>query len=191
MWPVFVGWDWADGLQEQQGRGGILSEQNRRTKRRYAHELYPHAEEWETRPLDVEVPYRLARAVGFDVQGTSWFYGETPEDHRRTGERTMAMLNESRLALLTVALHKGMTGDAAWEWVDSHLHEEMELLYEACQEYGVDVGLIKPYPCGPEPDHHDHLGETHLWNGLEARTVTRVDGKESECEECTEEIPDV
>ena len=27
----------------------------RRTKRRYAHELYPHAEEGETRPLEVEV----------------------------------------------------------------------------------------------------------------------------------------
>lgn len=100
----------------------------------------------------------------------------------------MAMLSETRIALLAVALHKGMTGDAAWEWVDSHLHEEMDVLYEACPEYGVDVALIKPYPCGPEPDHHDHLGEPHLWNGLEARTVTRVPCKESECEECTEPI---
>ncbi|WP_449279111.1 hypothetical protein [Leucobacter sp. GX24907] len=158
----------------------------RRTKRRYAHELFPHAEEWETRPLDVEVPYRLARAVGFQVEGTSWFYGETQEDLRRTGERTMQMLNETRIALLAVALHKGMTGDAAWAWVDSHLHEEMEQLYRSCKEYGVDVDRIKPYPCGPEPDHHDHLSEPHTRYGFEARTVTRVQGRESECEECTE-----
>lgn len=161
---------------------------DRRTKRRYAHELFPHAEEWETRPLDVEVPYRLARAVGFDVNGTSWFTGDTKEEHRRNGERTMAMINETRIALLAVALHKGMTGDVAWTWVDSHMHEEMELLYVSCKEYGIDVDLIKPYPCGPEPDHHDHLGEPLLRNGVEYRTVTRVDGKESECEECTEPI---
>jgi hypothetical protein len=29
----------------------------RRTKRRYAHELYPHGEEGGTRSLEVEVPY--------------------------------------------------------------------------------------------------------------------------------------
>lgn len=157
----------------------------RRTKRRYAHELYPHSEEWVTRPLEVEVPYRIARAVGFQVEGTSWFYGETQEDHRRTGERTMQMLNETRIALLAVALHKGMTGDEAWAWVDSHLHEEMEQLYQSCKEYGVDVDRIKPYPCGPEPDHHDHLGDSYWRGGIEYRAVTRVEGKESECEECT------
>lgn len=27
-----------------------------RTIRRYAHELYPPAEEWEVRPLEIEVP---------------------------------------------------------------------------------------------------------------------------------------
>ena len=39
----------------------------RRTIRRYAHEMYPHAEEGETRALAVEVPYLYARAVGLDV----------------------------------------------------------------------------------------------------------------------------
>ena len=32
-----------------------------RTKRRYAHELYPHAGEYEVRPLAVEVPYLYAQ----------------------------------------------------------------------------------------------------------------------------------
>lgn len=74
------------------------------TKRKYAHELYPHPAEGEVRPLAVEVPYLYARAV-------------------------------------------------------------------------------KPYPCGPEPDQHDHLGDADArgW-----RTVNRVDGKESECADCCE-----
>lgn len=162
----------------------------RRTKRRYAHELYPHAEEWETRPLEVEVPYRLARAVGFDVNGTSWYDAETPGERERMADRTMQMINETRIALLTVALHKGMTGDEAWAWVDQNVHEEMEQLYDSCKEYGVDVHRIKPYPCGPERDQHDHLGDLHTRNGIEYFTVTRVQGKESECDECTEPIGD-
>ena len=42
----------------------------RRTKRRYAHELYPHADEFEVRKLAVEVPYLYARAIGFEIEGT-------------------------------------------------------------------------------------------------------------------------
>lgn len=166
----------------------MTEELKRRTKRRYAHELYPHADEWETRPLAVEVPYRIARAVGFDLDGTGWFDAETPEEYRRAGERTMAMINETRIALLAVALHKGMTGDEAWRWVDESCHEERFRLYEAAEEYGIDTYAIKPYPCGPERDHHDHLSEPHMEHGFEARTVSRVQGKESECIECTESI---
>lgn len=153
------------------------------TKRKYAHELYPHADEWVTRPLDVEAKYRIARAIGFTVEGTGWFNAEPMV----TGERTMAMLNETRIALLAVALHKQMTGDEAWKWVDESLHEEMWRLYESAEEYDVKPDDIKPYPCGPEPDHHDHMDEPDArgW-----RTVHRIQGKESECDECTEEVPD-
>ena len=35
----------------------------RRTIRRYAHEIYPHGNEGETRDLAVEVPYLYARAI--------------------------------------------------------------------------------------------------------------------------------
>ena len=44
----------------------------RRTIRRYAHEIYPHGSEGETRDLAVEVPYLYAQAIGLDVWGTSW-----------------------------------------------------------------------------------------------------------------------
>ncbi len=157
-------------------------EEGRRTKRRYAHELYPHADEWDTRPLEQEVPYRLARAVGFRIDGTGW-YTAAPGV---AGNRTMEYLNEARLALLAVALHEGLSGDEAWQWVDVRLHEEIWQLWESCEKYGVDVDRIKPYPCGDEPDHHDHLGPR---DARGSAPVTRVKGKESECAECTEPLP--
>lgn len=156
-----------------------LDKPERRTKRRYAHELYPHAEEYETRPLDVEAKYRVARAIGFEVAGTSWFDAE-PGLYR---DRILTLLNETRIALLAVALHKQMTGDAAWRWADESMHEEFFRLYESAEEYGIDTHQIKPYPCGAEPDHHDHVGEP---DARGYRWITRVQGKESECDECTE-----
>ena len=155
----------------------------RRTKRRYAHELYPHAEEWETRPLEVEVPYHLARAVGFQPEGTSWLDAEP----RLRGDRIHQMLNETRVALLAVALYEGLTGDEAWSWADVRLHEEIWQLWESCKKYGVPVDQIKPYPCGPEPDRHNHIdpSDARGW-----QTVHRIEGRESDCPECTEEVLD-
>lgn len=168
-----------------------MTTDGRRTKRRYAHELFPHADDGETRPLEVEVPYRIARAIGFDPQGTSWFDMDTEEQRACAVDRTMQHINESRLAMLAIALHKGMTGDEAWHWADVGMGDgEMWRIYESAAEYSVDMYAIKPYPCGPEPDHHDHLSEPHRRYGIEARTVTQVAGKESECEECTEPIGD-
>ena len=151
----------------------------RRTKRRYAHELYPHADEWETRELATEVPYLYARAIGFDVWGTGWF-----DNPRRDGaERMNQLLDQRRIALLADALHQGKTGQEAWAWADTRMDESGEWIYQQAVHYGVDPDRIKPYECGPEPDHHDHHSapDSRGW-----RTVTRVDGKESECEECTE-----
>ena len=155
----------------------------RRTKRRYAHELYPHAEEGETRPLEVEVPYRLARAIGLQLEGTSW----TTADPETTGQRVMEMINETRIALLAVALHESLSGDEAWTYADEALCDEMWQLFVACKKYDVPVDQIKPYPCGPEPDHHDHLDtpDARGW-----QIVHWIDGRESDCPECTEEVPD-
>lgn len=160
----------------------------RRTKRRFAHELFPHAKEGEVRPLDVEVPYRIARAVGYDVAGTGWFDAETREQGIRMAARTVQLMNEARITMLAMALHKGLSGDEAWRWADSGMGDgEMWRVYEEAAAYGVDVHAIKPYPCGPEPDYHDHLGEPSPRSG--SRLVTRVPGRESECVECTEPVP--
>lgn len=156
----------------------------RRTKRRYAHELYPHAEEWETRPLAVEVPYLYARAVGLEVMGTGWsdMRGDALKE---TNARVMDLIAASRLALLADALLQGLTGDEAWQWADvRHWADAVgDFVFERAVHYGVPVDRIKPYPCGPEPDHHDHYV-----NG--SRRVNRVTGKESECPDCTEDTPE-
>lgn len=154
----------------------------RRTRRRYAHELYPHGEEFEVRPLDVEVPYLYARAVGFDVSGTSWF--ANPGENSAT--RTTQMLDARHIALMADAMHQGLTGQAAWEWAESRMDDSGEWIYERAAHYGVDTDAIKPYPCGPEPDHHDHYEAVP---GVTWQKIHRIQGKESECPDCTEPLP--
>lgn len=158
-----------------------MSDQERRTKRRYAHELYPHGDEWEARPLEIEVPYLYARAIGFDVRGTSWF----EELGQSSMDRTSLLINARQIALMADTLAQGLTGQEAWAWAESRMDESGEWIYERAQHYGVDPGQIKPYPCGPEPDHHEHdepiTGSTWL-------KVHRIQGKESDCPECTEPV---
>lgn len=154
----------------------------RRTKRRYAHELYPQAGEWEVRTLEVEVPALYARAIGFDVQGTGWFAHVQPDSNNRTHQ----MIDAHRIALLADALLQGLTGQEAWKWVEHRVGgEAVEWIWERASHYGVDPDKIKPYPCGPKPDHHDHLGPDL---GMDWQTVTRAEGAEEDCEECTEPI---
>ena len=155
----------------------------RRTKRRYAHELYPHAGEWEVRPLAVEVPYLYARMAGLSLFGTSW---TQVEPRVAAGERTMQYIAAAEVALLADALAQGLTGDEAWRWAAERVTEDLEMAYERAAHYGVPLDRIKPYPCGPEPEHHDHLDEPDPRRGW--RTVTRVEGRESDCPDCTEEV---
>lgn len=154
----------------------------RRTKRRYAHEIFPHADEWETRLLEVEVPYLYARAIGFDVRGTGWFARVQPESNNRT----MEMINAHQIALMADAMHQGLTGQAAWEWASERMTDDGEWIYERAMHYGIDPDAIKPYPCGPKPNHHDHLGPRGAGGSC---IVTRAPGAEDDCEECTEPAP--
>lgn len=154
----------------------------RRTKRRYAHEIYPHADEWQVRPLALEVPYQLAMAVGASVFGTGWM--EDPASGRQRVAEAMARIE---IALLADALHQGMTGEDAWTWVacGGDGQAQHELAYERAAHYGVPINLIKPYPCGPEPQHHDHMASTGDVTGT--GLVTRIDTPEAQCETCTQD----
>lgn len=84
----------------------------RRTIRRYAHELYPHADDFERRPLETEVPYLYARAHGIDIYGTGYAMCFTDMDARREFQnRVMIMLHARAVALLADALYQGLAGE--------------------------------------------------------------------------------
>jgi hypothetical protein len=152
-----------------------------RTKRRYAHELYPHPDEAEIRDLAVEVPYLLARAIGHDIDGTSWTEVEPP---RAAGDRIEKYIQAAHIAFLADALLQGMSGQDAWQWATGRAVSDSigEWLWERGTHYGVPVDQIKPYPCGPEPSRHDHYSNG-TWG-----YATSIDMPESECPECTEPI---
>lgn len=160
----------------------------RRTKRRYAHELYPQAMEGEVRPLAVEVPALYALALGHEVWGTGWFRSIRGDGHRQeAADRTLLLVEARQVAFLADALAQGLTGDDAWEWVVEHAAEESgELVWDRAVHYGVRPQAIKPYPCGPVPTHHDHYADQDDRSG----TVTRIDGPEDTCLMCTEPVPE-
>jgi hypothetical protein len=157
----------------------------RETKRRYAHELYPHPDEWEVQPLAEAVPYLYARAIGLDVWGTGWFdlRDENGVVARESFDRTNLMIAARHAALHADALLQGLAGEEAWKWAEERGNDETgEWIYDRAVHYGVPVDWIRRYACGPEPRKHDHAGpkDRHGW-----RSVTTVDGPESECEDCT------
>lgn len=163
----------------------MTEKQTRRTKRRYAHELFPAGDEWEVRPLAVEVPRLYARAMGFEVDGTGWYdlIGSGPEGSRVAGNRTLQLVDLRHIAFLADAMAQGLTGEVAWTWAEEHARDESgELAWERAEHYGVRPQAIKPYPCGPEPDHHDHYSNQEDRSGV----VTEVAGSESACDVCTE-----
>ena len=164
--------------------------ESRRTIRRYAHEMYPHPEEGELRPLAVEVPYLYARAQGLMTWGTSWFDMRDPKQPMDTRRLAVGRINElvsaAHLALLADALLQCLTGQEAWDWATARSEGDGlgEWVWERGAHHGVELARIKPYLCGPEPDHHDHMASTG--DAMGQGIVTRIDCPESECETCTE-----
>jgi hypothetical protein len=156
----------------------------RRTKRRYAHELYPDPSGMHTAaPLEQEVPHLYARAIGMQTWDTSW---STVDPQLRVA-RTVDLVNARMIAALAEAMLLGLTGDEAYAWAYSLASDESgECVFDAAQARGIDVHAIKPYPCGDEPDTHSHWGEPDRHG---ARWSTTVAGRESECIDCTEEVP--
>ena len=155
----------------------------RRTKRRYAHELYPHPDEWEVRDLATDVPYLYARALGFETWGTGWM-DATPAESM---DRTMRLIKSRELAFVADALAQGLAGDEAWKWAQERSNDETgEWVYERAVHYGVNPSRIKPYPCGPSPTDHAHMESTGdvMGEGI----VTFAVGPEDECETCTEPV---
>ena len=116
------------------------------------------------------------------MEGTGRFDQPNPE----AGARTLAFIDSARIALLADALAQGMTGDEAWAWADQRVTDDMEAAWDRAIRHGVPVEQIKPYPCGPEPEQHNHEGQ--VIEALGWRESARVAGRESDCAECTEPV---
>ena len=160
-----------------------MTDTTRRTIRRFAHELYPHADEGQTRDLATEVPYLYARAIGLEVHDTGWYDTEPAVSRARIVE----LVQHLQLAFLADALLQGLAGQEAWQWADQRSWDDgSEWAYERARHYGVPVELIKPYPCGLEPTTHDHMASTGDVTGY--GTVTSIDCPESTCTICTVEV---
>ena len=170
---------------------------NRRTIRRYAHELYPHPGEWEVQPLAEAVPYLYARAIGHEVWGTDWHDLGSTAESRRDGdgnfrpefrlawERTNQLILTRSAALHADALLQGLAGEEAWRWAEERANDEAgEWVSERAVHYGVPVEQIKPYPVLSESPTHSHYSSSG--NVIGHGVVTRVDMPESECSDCTE-----
>lgn len=157
----------------------------RRTKRRYAHELHPHPDEHEVRTLDIDVPYLYARAIGMELRDTGW----QKASYSERGDRVVLMIQARQIALMADAMHQDLVGQEAWEWARSAATDETgEIVAERAVHYGVDLDSLKPYPCGPEPLRHWHYGPPDRRGG---RPCFIIDGSEAACEECTEPVEPV
>ena len=171
--------------------------EQRRTKRRYACELYPHSEDGESRDLATEVPYRIAHAIGMSSGTREWheLIDQGGDAARAAYDRTVPFLEAVTLALLAVALHEGLTGQAAWHSATRWAGDEAgEVLWGAAAQYGVPLHDIKPYPIRGEATTHEHWSEMNS-RGWRTSIDLRVPGPESSCEQCTEpeneEVADV
>ena len=153
-----------------------------RTIRRFAHELYPPAEEWEVRPLEIEVPYLYAQFVGINTWGTNFYNADAHDQIRRVQELTQI----TETALLADALHQGLTGDEAWRYAQAGGDGQAanEKAYERAEHYGIPIGRIKPYSIGPELTTHDHKSSTGDITG--SGLVTVIDMPEDQCPTCCE-----
>jgi hypothetical protein len=177
----------AGGLDGQEGAAMDEAKTTMRTKRRYAHELYPHpADEWLIRPLAEEVPYLYAQALGLQTWNIGWTQDKTAEGMRRGMDRVMLSIAASQRALIADALLSGLSGDAAWSWAEERCHADTvgEWLWERATKFGINPAVIKPYPLRDELAHHDHMASTgdSMGHGL----VTRIECRESECADCCE-----
>lgn len=158
-----------------------------KTKRKYAHELYPLAKEGEVRPLQVEVPCQYALAMGFEVEGTDWFdlvHGSDAEKALAFA-RTTQLINQRMYAFLLDALLQGMSGQEAFAWASERADDETgEIAWDRAVHYGVRVDEIRPYPVLAEAKRHRH------WTPRDAHgckvLIETVLISESECPECTE-----
>jgi GNAT superfamily N-acetyltransferase len=111
---------------------------------KYAHELYPHTEEGAHAPLDYLTRYHLTRALGMQATDVN------ADDFAQSVAR---FLPEAQVALLYVALNRGLSGQDAADFVSERYVGDGigEWLWQYAVEMGIDPERIKPYAARRSP----------------------------------------
>lgn len=112
------------------------------SEKKYAHEIIPHPEEGEAKPLDYLVRYHYAQAQGWHLA----FAEVLDEPGPRFDLALSQYLHHAHLGFLHDALHQGWAGQAAVDWVADRNHSESaEWVWERAIECGLSPDEIKPY----------------------------------------------
>ena len=108
----------------------------------YAHELVPHPDEGETKPLDYLARYHYAQAQAWHLAFADVIDDPGPRLDFALGQ----YLRHAHLALLHDALAQGMGGQEAADWASQRNHSESaEWIWERGVAYGLDPDQIRPY----------------------------------------------
>lgn len=105
-----------------------------------AHEVYPHPSDRHDQPptLDDAAKYHAARALALFNDDIN---------HPGYGDRLVLALTERTVAWHVAALARGLSGQDVLDWVHWHdLDDGNEMLYDLCEELGVELDRIRPYP---------------------------------------------
>ena len=111
-----------------------------KTTKKYAHEIVPHLDEGETKPLDYLVRYHYAQAQAWHLS-----FAEAIN----SGDFDFPLsqyLGHAHLAFLHDSLAQGMSGQEAADWASERTHSEScELVWERANACGLPVDEIGAY----------------------------------------------
>ena len=110
------------------------------SEKRYAHEVVPHPQEREMKPLEYLARYHYAQAQGW----VAAVLGSGGDEIDRLA--VAQFLGHAHLGLLHDALAQGIEGQEAADWAAHRHHaESAEIVWERGDHYGVDMDSIKAY----------------------------------------------
>ena len=112
------------------------------TEKKYAHEIMPHPEEGEAKPLDYLVRYHYAQAMAWHLTFADVLDSPGP----RFDLALSQYLHHAHLGFLHDALRQGMDGQEAVGWVADRNHSEsVEWVWERAVACDLNPDEIKAY----------------------------------------------
>lgn len=122
---------------------------------KYAHEIVPHPDEGESRPLGTVVRYHYAQALAWHLAFAEVI--RVGELGPRLDFALSQYLSHTHLAFLHDALAQGLADQGAADWAAVRIHPESpELVWERAVHYGLDPDEIRAYETTREAKGDNH-----------------------------------